>query len=281
VSSERRHASLGVARLTAQTVVAATILLVLLAVGTSDGDPAELEYQGAVLASPAKEAVLSSSAGVTFSWSLTPGVAAADLAVTEDPGFFGSFVRSGPPAKSQVAVVPLGSQQTSYTFPSSLPKGVALYWAISSVCSECSFGSEPYYSQPFAFGIANPASAHTARSYIRRAIIGLGNAETGVEVRLSTKCAHPSHGAIRCHFTTPSLRGIAVLSIGSGPFTKFDITATQIEGCGIDGLDTCRHNRRWRGTEAQVCSREGLALVPIGNDAGLLCEKADRPFYEP
>jgi hypothetical protein len=281
VSSERRHASVGVGRLAAQTLVAATILLVMLAVGTSYGDPAELEYRGAVLASPAKEAVLSSSAGVTFSWSLPSGVAAADLAITEDPAYFGSFAGSGPPSKSQVAVVPLGSQQTSYTFPSSLPKGVALYWAVSSVCQECSFGSEPYYSQPFAFGIANPANEHTARSYIRRGIIGLGNAETGVEVRLSTMCARPSHGTIRCHFTTPGLRGIAVLSTESGPFTKFNITATQIEGCGIDGLDTCRRNRHWRGTEAQVCSREGLALVPIGNNAGLLCEKADRPFYEP
>lgn len=255
----------------------------MVAVGISYGDPPELEYRGAVLASPGAQAVLSSRVGVTFLWSLPQGVTATDLALTEQGRFFSPSseqTASETVPKSEVMEVPLQAQQTSYTLPSALPRGVALYWAVSSVCSECSFGPGPYYSQPQAFGIANPANAHTARNYIRRAIIGRGNAETGVEVRLSTECSRPSHGAIRCRFTTPGLKGIAVLSTASGPFTKFNITATQIEGCGIDGLGTCRRRRHWRGTEAQVCSREGLALVPIGSDTGLLCEKANRPFYE-
>jgi putative transposase len=65
-----------VIRFVAQTAVATTTFLAMLAVGTSFAGSSELEYRGAALASPANETVLSSSTGVTLSWSLPSGVAA-------------------------------------------------------------------------------------------------------------------------------------------------------------------------------------------------------------
>lgn len=257
---------------------AAMVCLATCAVGVGHADSSELEYRGASLAAPANETVLPSSTGITLAWSLPPSVAATSLAITADPSFFSGFTGSGAPTRPGVMIVPLQSQQISYSPSPSLPRGVTLYWAVSSACSECAFGPASYYSQPFAFGVANPASSHTARSYIKRVIEGLGDAETGVEVRLLVKCASPTHGAIRCSFTTPGLDGVAVLSTASGPFTKFDITATQVEGCGV--AEKCSHSRHWRGTEAQVCNSEGLALVPIGSNAGLFCDKAELPPYQ-
>lgn len=281
MNDERRHATAGVARSVARIVMATAVLLATLAAGTSYGDPAELEYRGAVLTSPANDAILSSSTGVTFSWSLPQGVTATRLALTEQAGFFAPSseqTESEAIPKSQVVEVPLQPQQTAYTLPSALPKGVALYWAVSSSCTNCSIEARSYYSQARTFGIADPANRHTAPSYIRRVVKRLGNAETGVEVHLSVKCNNPAHGDIRCHFATPGLDGVAVLSTASGPFTGFKITATQVEGCGVAGQRRCRHTRRWHGTEAQVCSREGSTLVSMTDNG--FCESTEPLWSE-
>lgn len=262
-------------------MLAALVLLVTAGADVGYADLPELEYRGANLLAPASEAVLPSSSGVTFSWSLPQGVTATRLALTEQAGFFAPSseqTESEAVPKSQVVEVPLQPQQTTYTLPSALPKGVALYWAVSSSCTNCSIETQSYYSQAYTFGIANPANRHTAPSYIRRVVKRLGNAETGVEVYLSVKCNNPAHGDIRCHFATPGLDGVAVLSTASGPSTRFKITATQVEGCGVAGQRRCRHTRRWHGTEAQVCSRDGSTLVSMADNG--FCESTEPLWSE-
>lgn len=138
---------------TALVGLMATISLTAGGVGIGRADSSELEYRGADLATPTNEAVLPSSAGNTFTWSLPPGVSASDLAITEDPSFFSGFTGSGTPTRPGVFVAPLEPQQTTSLLPSSLPRGVTLYWAVSSVCSECSFGPTPIIRSPLRLGL--------------------------------------------------------------------------------------------------------------------------------
>jgi hypothetical protein len=265
----------------ARRLLLTALLLVICAPSVAKSQPSDLSIPAATPLAPANDTVLSSPAGALFTWTLPPGFSATNLTITDYSAYFGPATGSGSPNQPAVLTVPLQAQQTSYTLPSLLPRGVSLYWSVEGVCATCETDTSPYYAQPLAFGVANPASQHTAAGYIRRVVKGLGDSETGAEVGLSAKCHRPAHGSISCPFKTPGLVGTAKLSTSSGSHTNFDISATQTEGCRGALVGECRYHRHWKGTEAQVCDiYQGLALVPIGDNAGLFCEATELQPYE-